>query len=51
MLDEVQCGIGRTGKWFAYQHTEIKPDVLMLAKGLASGIPIGACVVNERAAA
>ncbi len=51
MLDEVQCGIGRTGTWFAYQHTEIKPDVLMLAKGLASGIPIGACVVNERAAA
>ncbi len=51
MLDEVQCGIGRTGKWFAYQHTEIKPDVLMLAKGLASGIPIGACVVNERSAA
>ncbi|MDG2252246.1 MAG: aspartate aminotransferase family protein [Methylophilaceae bacterium] len=49
MLDEVQCGIGRTGKWFAHQHSDIKPDVMTLAKGLASGIPIGACLTNEKA--
>ena len=49
MLDEVQCGIGRTGKWFAHQHSEIKPDVMTLAKGLASGVPIGACVTNDKA--
>jgi len=50
MFDEVQCGIGRTGKWFAYQYSDVKPDVLMLAKGLASGVPIGACVVNDKVA-
>ena len=50
MFDEVQCGIGRTGKWFAYQYSNVKPDVLMLAKGLASGVPIGACVVNDKVA-
>jgi acetylornithine/N-succinyldiaminopimelate aminotransferase len=44
MLDEVQCGIGRTGKWFAHQHADIRPDVMTLAKGLASGVPIGACL-------
>jgi acetylornithine/N-succinyldiaminopimelate aminotransferase len=44
MLDEVQCGIGRTGKWFAYQHAGILPDVMTLAKGLGSGVPIGACL-------
>ena len=49
MLDEVQCGIGRTGKWFAHQHSDIKPDVMTLAKGLASGLPIGACVTNDKA--
>ena len=49
MLDEVQCGIGRTGKWFAHQHSDIKPDVMTLAKGLASGFPIGACVTNDKA--
>ena len=49
MLDEVQCGIGRTGEWFAFQHSKIKPDVMTLAKGLGSGIPIGACVVNDKA--
>jgi len=49
MLDEVQCGIGRTGKWFAHQHSEIKPDVMTLAKGLASGVPIGACITNDKA--
>jgi acetylornithine aminotransferase len=49
MLDEVQSGIGRTGKWFAFQHSGIKPDVMTLAKGLASGVPIGACMVSGRA--
>ena len=44
MLDEVQCGMGRTGKWFAHQHTGIVPDVMTLAKGLGSGVPIGACL-------
>jgi acetylornithine/N-succinyldiaminopimelate aminotransferase len=50
MLDEVQCGIGRTGKWFAYQHTGILPDVMTLAKGLGSGVPIGACITAGKAA-
>ena len=49
IFDEVQCGVGRTGKWFAYQNSSIKPDVVTLAKGLASGIPIGACIANEKA--
>ena len=50
MLDEVQTGIGRTGTWFDFQHTGIKPDVMTLAKGLASGVPIGACVASGKAA-
>ncbi|HTN95051.1 MAG TPA: acetylornithine transaminase [Gallionella sp.] len=50
MLDEVQCGIGRTGKWFAYQHTGILPEVMTLAKGLGSGIPVGACLAAGKAA-
>jgi acetylornithine aminotransferase len=50
MLDEVQTGIGRTGTWFAFQHTSIKPDVMTLAKGLGSGVPIGACVASGKAA-
>jgi acetylornithine/N-succinyldiaminopimelate aminotransferase len=50
MLDEVQSGIGRTGTWFAFQHTDIKPDVMTLAKGLGSGVPIGACVARGVAA-
>jgi ornithine carbamoyltransferase len=49
ILDEVQCGIGRTGKWFAYQHHAVQPDVVCLAKGLASGVPIGACLVAGKA--
>ncbi len=49
MLDEVQCGIGRTGKWFAHQWAGIQPDVMPLAKGLGSGVPIGAIVVGPRA--
>jgi acetylornithine/N-succinyldiaminopimelate aminotransferase len=50
MLDEVQSGIGRTGTWFAFQHTGIVPDVMSLAKGLGSGVPIGACVAKGIAA-
>ncbi len=50
MLDEVQCGLGRTGKWFAFQHTDILPDVMTLAKGLGSGVPVGACLAAGRAA-
>ena len=50
MLDEVQTGIARTGTWFAFQHTSIKPDVMTLAKGLGSGVPIGACVASGKAA-
>ncbi|OAM52826.1 acetylornithine aminotransferase [Methylovorus sp. MM2] len=50
MLDEVQSGIGRTGEWFAFQHTSITPDVMTLAKGLGSGVPIGACVALGAAA-
>ena len=50
MLDEVQCGIGRTGKWFAHQHAAILPDVMTLAKGLGSGMPIGACIAAGKAA-
>jgi acetylornithine aminotransferase len=50
MVDEVQCGIGRTGAWFAHQHAGIVPDVMTLAKGLGSGVPIGACLTAGRAA-
>ena len=49
MVDEVQCGIGRTGVWFAHQHAGILPDVMTLAKGLGSGVPIGACLAAGRA--
>lgn len=49
MVDEVQTGLGRTGKWFAYQHNNIKPDVVMIAKGLANGLPIGACLASGKA--
>ena len=50
MLDEVQCGIGRTGMWFAHQWAGIKPDVMPLAKGLGSGVPVGAIVCGPKAA-
>jgi acetylornithine aminotransferase len=50
MLDEVQSGMGRTGKWFAFQHSGVKPDVMPLAKGLANGLPMGACLANGPAA-
>ena len=50
MLDEVQSGIARTGTWFAFQHTSVKPDVMALAKGLGGGMPIGACLARGAAA-
>jgi acetylornithine aminotransferase len=50
MLDEVQTGIGRTGRWFGFQHTPVLPDVLTLAKGLGSGVPVGAIVARGAAA-
>jgi acetylornithine aminotransferase len=50
MIDEVQSGLGRTGKWFAFQHAGIAPDVITLAKGIASGVPLGACIAARRAA-
>jgi acetylornithine aminotransferase len=50
MLDEIQAGIGRTGRWFAFQHADIRPDVMTLAKGLANGVPIGACLAAGPAA-
>ncbi len=50
MLDEIQCGLGRTGKWFFYQHAGFHPDVVTLAKGLAGGVPIGACLAKGPAA-
>jgi acetylornithine/N-succinyldiaminopimelate aminotransferase len=49
ILDEVQTGLGRTGRWFAHQHHGITPDVMTLAKGLGGGVPIGACLANHRA--
>jgi len=50
IVDEVQCGTGRTGKWFGWQHVGVKPDIMTLAKGLASGVPIGACLTSGLAA-
>ncbi|MDO9466630.1 MAG: acetylornithine transaminase [Thiobacillus sp.] len=50
MLDEVQTGIGRTGTWFGFQHSGVVPDVMALAKGLGSGMPIGACLARGAAA-
>jgi len=49
ILDEIQTGIGRTGRWFAHQHHGITPDVMTLAKALAGGVPIGACLAAPRA--
>ena len=50
ILDEVQCGIGRTGKFFAFDHAKIKPDIVPIAKGIGGGFPIGACLVNKKVA-
>ncbi len=49
ICDEVQCGMARTGKWFGYQHAGIQPDIATLAKGLGSGVPIGACLAGGKA--
>ena len=49
MLDEIQTGMCRTGEWFAFQHNKIQPDVMTLAKALGNGVPIGACLANEKA--
>jgi len=50
LADEIQCGLGRTGKWFAFQHFGIKPDVVTLAKPIANGLPLGAVLVSEKVA-
>ena len=50
MVDEVQTGIARTGDWFAFQHEDLRPDVITLAKGLGGGLPIGACIAVGEAA-
>jgi acetylornithine/N-succinyldiaminopimelate aminotransferase len=50
MLDEIQTGMGRTGRWFGYQHYDLYPDVIAVAKGLANGVPIGACLARGTAA-
>ena len=47
ILDEVQTGVGRTGRWFAYEHFSITPDIMTLAKGLGGGVPIGALLATE----
>lgn len=49
MLDEIQTGMGRTGEWFAFQHNKIQPDVMTIAKSLGNGVPIGACLANDKA--
>ncbi|HEY0627577.1 MAG TPA: aspartate aminotransferase family protein [Allosphingosinicella sp.] len=51
VLDEVQCGYGRTGKMFAYEHYGIEPDIMAVAKGIGGGFPLGACLATEKAAA
>jgi acetylornithine/N-succinyldiaminopimelate aminotransferase len=50
ILDEIQCGVGRTGKFFAYEHYGVTPDVMSIAKGIGGGFPLGACLATERAA-
>lgn len=50
MLDEVQCGVGRTGKFFAFEHYGVQPDIVASAKGLGSGFPVGACIASEELA-
>ena len=50
ILDEVQCGIGRTGKFLAFEHAKIKPDIVPIAKGIGGGFPIGAVLVNRKVA-
>ena len=47
IADEVQCGMGRTGKWWAIEHFDVEPDIITIAKGIASGVPLGACVARK----
>lgn len=49
IVDEIQCGMGRTGKWFAHQWSDVKPDIMTLAKALANGLPVGACLARGKA--
>ena len=51
ILDEIQCGMGRTGKMFAYEHYDVKPDIVTMAKALGCGVPVGAFAANDKAAA
>jgi acetylornithine/N-succinyldiaminopimelate aminotransferase len=51
ILDEIQCGVGRTGKMFAHEHYDVTPDVICIAKGIGGGFPLGACLATEKAAA
>ena len=51
ILDEVQCGIGRSGDFFAFENSKIKPDIVPIAKGIGSGFPIGAVLMNKKVAA
>ena len=48
ILDEVQCGVGRTGKFFAFEHARVKPDIVPIAKGIGGGFPLGACLVTKK---
>ena len=48
ILDEVQCGIGRSGKFFAFEYAKIKPDIVPIAKGIGGGFPIGACLMTKK---
>ena len=50
-MDEVQCGIGRSGKFFAFEHARVKPDIVPIAKGIGGGFPIGAVLMNKKVAA
>ena len=49
-MDEVQCGIGRSGKFFAFEHSKIKPDIVPIAKGIGGGFPIGAVLMTKKVA-
>ena len=51
ILDEIQCGMGRTGRMFAYEHYDVKPDIVTMAKALGCGVPVGAFAANEKASA
>ena len=50
-MDEVQCGIGRSGDFFAFEHSKVRPDIVPIAKGIGGGFPIGAVLMNKKVAA